>query len=55
MPVKSGAGWREATGRTIPPVVEAVAGGGGLRTTVTRIAATITTAMVARATRYRVI
>ena len=54
MPVKSGAPTRWPTGSTSPPVVDAVAGGVGSRTTVKSTAATISAATVARAARYRV-
>ena len=51
MPVKSGAGCRALTGWTWPPVLDAVAGGGGMRTTVNSTAATMNTATAASARR----
>ncbi len=51
MPVKFGAAARSLTGCTWPPVLDAVAAGGGLLTTVKSTAATISTATVARARR----
>ena len=54
MPVKSGARCAALTGSTCPPVLDAVAGGVGLRTTVKSTAATMSTATVASARRYRV-
>ena len=54
MPVKSGASGRSLTGMHLVAGVDAVAGGVGSLTTVKSTAATISTATVARASRYRV-
>src|ERR1700683_5368461 len=53
IPTKLGASWRSLTGNTEPSLLEAVAGGAGMRITVAVTATTTSTATAASARRYR--